>query len=179
MITTDSGSHEIINAVLETLFRNETSRHQKCIDHIASRNTNGNRNFVHATNTYMTSWMKNANIRMPRVELHESLWPEMEMLLLDMRAVENDSRVYWQLLFSMINPCTNLQDVRDTLPDFITDMMPGLCDKPRISPEIHTITDLRMQRQYAKHREKMEMYAMVSKNPSVATLIALYHYNEG
>lgn len=177
MITTNTNTTEIITAIITTLFRNEEHRHQKGIDKIDRMNGRKG-TFVHGSKTYIPTWVKASNIKMARNSLDQHIWPDMELLCKDMQAVVDDSRVYWQLLFSMINPCISLQQVRDTLPDFISEMLPGIAEISRIDAELHTVGDARVLRQFAKHRDKMEMYARVSKNPSIAKLISLYHFDE-
>lgn len=173
-ITTKSATYvDVINSVLTHLFAFETERHQRCIDKIAMEHNLGWTTFMHRAQTFRPT---KAQPGQPRRALPEAAWPDMEKFLRDKDQVEQDSKKFWQILFSMINPCNTLQDVRDTLPDFIVEMVPQLVNHPRLRDEAFTLDEPRTKRQYDKLREKMELYATISKNPGIAQLMAFYHY---
>jgi hypothetical protein len=110
------------------------------------------------------------------MSLPESCWEDMEKFLLDKEQLDWDSKAFWQIMFSLISPCTSLQDVRDALPDFVAELVPELSVLPRTQPEAFTLSEPRVVRQYQKLREKMEFYATVQKNPQIAQLIPFYNY---
>lgn len=172
-LSRNSNSHEIINSILTFLFQGETRRHQQCIDHIVSRNSVRS-TFMHGGLTYRPSWIAAGS---QRVSLDENLWPDMDRFLLDKNAVDWDCKAFWQVLFSMVNPCLSLQEVRDTLPDFIVELVPSLKALSRTDTEAFTIDDdPRVLRQYHKYRPKMELYAQLQTNPSLAKLMSLYNF---
>lgn len=175
-ITRNSNSQEIINIIVLAILRHETKRHQECIDYFVRANSLGSGSFIHRAQTFRPSWALGAT-GVPRTELTAALWPEMDLFLLDKDSVDKDAKNFWQVLFSLINPCASVQDVRDALPEFVAELFPELIKLPRQQPEQFTITDARVQRQFAKQREKMELHCMVKKNPQLPVLMNLYHFS--
>lgn len=167
-----SNTHEVINAILIHLFKHEIRRHQQCIDAIARKGSVFSA-FLHKGQTFRPSFAP-AGAR--RSALPEHCWDDMELFLQDKTQLDWDSKAFWQVLFSLIHECTSLQEVRDALPDFVVELVPELAPLPRIEQEAFTLSDPRVSRQFQTQRERMELYATMQKNPSLAQLIPFYHY---
>jgi hypothetical protein len=168
-----SNTHEVIDAVLVHLFKHEVRRHQLCVDAIATKAGIGWTTFLHKGVTFRPS---NASNGARRSSLPEHCWEDIDKHLLDKEAMDWDAKAFWQCLFSLVHPCMSLQDVRDTLPEFLVQLVPDLRVLPRLGDEAFTLDDDRVKRQYEKHRTKMELYAKVQENPGLAQLVSLYHY---
>lgn len=175
-ITYTSNAHEIINSIVTRLFAYQTARHQRCIDKIATIGSIGGGAFMHRAQTFRPSW---AMPRMARTPLQTHAWPSMDLFMKDKEIVDNDSKAIWQMLFTMIVQCTSLQEVRDTLPDFLVELFPELSVLPRIQPEAWTILDQsRTYRQYLKLREKIELYTKLETHPQLGKLMSFYHFED-
>jgi hypothetical protein len=93
-----------------------------------------------------------------RTTLDLSLWPQMERLLQEKEEIELDRRQIEQVLFRLIEPCANLQHVRDAVPDCIIDITPAeVRELGRMGrPNWQTLRDLR---QYNKILPRIEFYS--------------------
>lgn len=163
---------DLINALIVNIVAYETRRHQICIDSIMSRNSVRGGTFLHKARTFKVSGGYGS-----RVSLDPHLWEDMDKFLLDYDKVAWDSKGFWQSLFTLLEPCNDIQDARDALPDFIVELSPQLAALPRQQPEAWTIIgNPRVHRQYLKQREKMEFYVSLQKNPSLGSLLNIYNF---
>lgn len=94
--------------------------------------------------------------------LHVSLYGTMEKCLEDMDRVQADQAEVQQMLFRLMQPCTTQQEIRDALPDCLTEMLPewGKKLERRYEEAWSITTDPRAWEQYQKAKPKIEMYSV-------------------
>ena len=94
-----------------------------------------------------------------RGALHPSLVPDMDRHIADRKTVEFDKLRVKQALALILVECQSLQDIRDTLPDMLTEMLDQVQSLPRTRPEAFLLENKKnLLRQYTKLREKIEFY---------------------
>lgn len=152
----------LIQYILKTLFAAETRRLQRNIDRIhllnqevSKQQTDG---FQFQGKFYRWSQTAAGGSRGPT--LHLSLWWEIQAHIADEEQIEQDRAEIQQTLFKLIEPCTNLQDVRDGIPDCIADVLPQeFAGMERMGSPIGALNHIRDIRQYNRVLPKIEFYA--------------------
>lgn len=94
--------------------------------------------------------------------IHPSLVPVLDDLKADREAMQNESDRIRQALALVLKDCKTNQDIRDALPNCITDLVPECQGLERTRPEAFTLANAdnpRAYNQYMKLREKIEFYA--------------------
>lgn len=156
--------HEVIDEIVKTLFAADERRVTAWIDRMIGKNEEclGKSN-VHCF-IYNGDFYRQSNVRghiQYRPALDYSLWDEMDKLVADQKAVDNDRAMVRQALVMLIEPCRTAQEVRDALPDCIAETMPQLQGLERRYQPLWTIaTNPRAQRQIAKIMPKLELYSV-------------------
>lgn len=97
--------------------------------------------------------------------LHQNLFgldyrlnDEMEAILEEWEQINVETRQFRQMLSKMV--VIDDQTTRDTLPEFLVNLVPHLACLPRLNQEACTIADNpSAMRQYQKLRPRMEFYA--------------------
>lgn len=91
--------------------------------------------------------------------LHQSLVPELEQILEERRIVDEDRVRIRQAIAMATRDCHSPQDMRDALPNALTDVFPGISKLERTRPEAYTLAENpKSYTQYMKLREKIEFY---------------------
>lgn len=156
-------SHEIIKRIMSNLFSAEERRLKEVLNGLVELNKSRYPDRPHDGFTFQGKPYDPSNLiagRRVRVPLHVSLAPRMEQFLADHEQVWSDRHYISQLLFILLVPCTNLQDIRDALPNCISDTLPELKTYQRSRPEAYTIRDnIRSFRQYTKVVPRIEFYS--------------------
>lgn len=156
--------HEIVDDIIKTLFAADDRRLTGWTDRLIAKNEEAmGKDNIHCF-IYNGEFYRQSNVRgfiQYRPALDYSLWPEMDQLLTDKKAVERDRAFVRQALVALLEDCHCLQDIRDTLPDCIGECMPQLQGVDRTRPALFTITNNpRAQRQVAKIMPKLELYSV-------------------
>lgn len=157
--------HTIITEMLTAVFQPEYRRLAAWVDRICKQNREAYNDpdligFIYNGQVYKPLAVDAAVTAIKRRGLHSTLTDSMENYLRDIGALTRDKAYIAQSLFKLIEPCENLQDVRDALPNCLCDALPALNGLSRGREEAWTIAgDPRAQRQYAKILPQIEMYA--------------------
>lgn len=158
-------THEIITEMLSTVFMPEYRRLAKWIDRLCAQNRKLYNDpelvgFIYNGVVYKPLELKASNTAIKRRGLHPDLADNMESYIKDLSLITRDKSFISQSLMQLIESCSNMQDVRDALPDCFADTHTGLVGISRARPEAWTIaSNPRAMRQYEKIRPKIEMYA--------------------
>lgn len=92
-----------------------------------------------------------------------ALMPELEgradRLLSETIALREDRATVHLMVARLVNDCSTKQDVRDALPDCLTEFS-GLSHLPRTRPEAFTLTDPNLIRDFEAAKEKMLIYSV-------------------
>lgn len=156
--------HEIIDDIVKVLFEPDARRITAWVDRIIAKNEEclGKEN-IHCF-IYNGDLYRQSNVRgfiQYRPALDYSLWDEMDRLDKDRRQIELDRSFCKQAMVMLLENCTDLQQIRDALPDCIGEAMPVLAQLERNRPPLYTIAgNPRAQRQVAKIMPKLEMYSV-------------------
>lgn len=97
-----------------------------------------------------------------RVSLDYALYAEADDYLADMAQIDTDTRLISQILVPLLDTCTNLQEVRDALPECLVDTLPELQKFSRRMPAAWTLqgpTNDRLRRQYEKILPRIAFYS--------------------
>src|SRR5688500_4841045 len=122
-------SDEIIQGIKNALFLPEERRLQGWIDQIAQKNKSLSDikdplGFWFDGKYFRPSWLTVG--KYPKTTLHELLHSEMEDFIKDQHSVNEDRQYISQTLFALIEPCETYQNIRDTLPDCLVEVVPKL-----------------------------------------------------
>lgn len=94
-------------------------------------------------------------------QLHQEFRPRMENYIRDRAIIAEDLVWIRQILFNLLEDCESFQDIRDALPDCLSDTMPELHMLNRTRPEAYTIADnSRAMRSYNKLKPKLQLYSV-------------------
>jgi hypothetical protein len=92
---------------------------------------------------------------------HPDLYSKIEAYLSDEKLVDSDKQFLRQGLYTLLDPCQSLQDVRDTLPECLVPFLPEIKDIDRDREPGFTLEgNPRGARQFEKLRDKLEAYAV-------------------
>jgi hypothetical protein len=155
-------SHEIIRGITSALFLPEDRRIQGWIDQIAQKNkevidVKDPLGFWYDGQYFRPSWIGQG--KYAKATLSESLHTEMDALVKDKKSIQDDKQYISQVLFSLIEPCSTYQDIRDTLPECLLDSVGNLSSLSRTKEAAFTIqNDERALRQYREILPKIEAY---------------------
>jgi hypothetical protein len=158
-------THEILSEILTTIFQPEYRRLGKWIDRLCSENRAAYGDpelvgFIYNGIVYKPLELKASNTAIKRRGLHQDLAPNMDAYLKDLDLLTKDKAFISQSLMKLIDPCKNMQDVRDALPNCLGDTHSELLGIPREREPGWTIQDdPRAIRQYEKILPKIEMYS--------------------
>jgi hypothetical protein len=154
----------LVKQITNTLFVPEDRRIKKLqealIEQHDEKTKSTHKGFVYLGELYIHTKAARQHMTYPMLEF--SLNPQMEVILADMKNVDQDKTLITQTLFKLVYQCNDLQEQRDSLPDCIMHACPpGISRLSRVmsSPEWILKTDQRALRQYRKILPKIEMYA--------------------
>ena len=153
--------HKVIDHIIKTLFTAEHRRLQATIDKLLVDNKEAYDEpldgFHYQGVFYRPEGLK-GNLR--RKVLHQSLHSRMDMHLKDEAAIKLDEQLIRQTLFQLLDPCQSEQDMRDTLPNCLTDTLGPRGNTPREREPAFTIkNNPRAMKQYNKILPKLELYS--------------------
>ncbi len=158
-------THETITEMLSTVFQPEYRRLGNWIDRLCTQNREAYNDpellgFIYNGKVYKPLVLNEPNHVIKRRGLHGTLAENMEAYLMDLEVLTNDKAFISQSLFKLLDPCDNDQDIRDALPNCLTDTLSRLQGLTRGRPEAWPIVnDDRAMRQYHKILPRIEMYA--------------------
>lgn len=95
--------------------------------------------------------------------LHADLFNDMEEFLADEQAVTRDKTILFMLVVKALEPCLTLQDVRDTLPDFLVEIADdirkeNLMGITRFNPIGFTLEGHRLHKKFLDAIPTLEFY---------------------
>lgn len=153
--------HVIIDRIIDVLFVAEHRRLAKFITAMVDMNQEAHGRLLDGFHYegihYRREGLKGA---LTKAVLHPSLEPQMDAHLLDRATVKNDEQQIRQTLFKLLDPCRSEQDIRDTLPNCLTDTLGDTARLARRNEPAFTIRDdARALRQYHKVLPRIELYS--------------------
>jgi hypothetical protein len=157
-----------LEAIIKPMKQSEKRRHEKILQDLNKRHKEilkaDHDGFLYGGEFYMPA-VPGTVVTLPtlaqRKTLDQTLWDEMEAYVKDVRATSEDIQFVQQVLTRILANCTSFQDVRDTLPDFLFDVLPETRTLPRIQAEGFTLNDnIRAMKQFAQMKEKLAVYRM-------------------
>jgi hypothetical protein len=128
------------DSLLKALFEGEVRRLQECLDGIVDKNRAQQRGGPNSSLCFRASdgglyiSSKTATRPGPKTQwpsLERELYPEFLTYRADAAVIDQDRREIQQLLFMITVGCLDRQDHRDTLPDFMANLLPELAALPR------------------------------------------------
>jgi hypothetical protein len=155
--------HEIIKVIVDTIFKAEERRIQAWTDRLCR----ANQEFHPGCQMFFwgNRWFRLSNVagNVPlkhRKPLHSSLCEDADNLLKDAQLVDNDKAFVKQTIFSLLEPCKDVQDIRDTLPEYLVDVVQWKQSLSRTRPAAFTIqNNERALRQYEKMLPLLQVYS--------------------
>lgn len=157
---------DVIHDLCDLLFEAETRRLDTTVKQLdqSNREIKGNslHGFIHGGEIYRPS---NAPVRATRTSdyptLAFTLCNDAEAFVNDSKTLKADRKLIEQILFKLLYQCNDIQEVRDSLPECLVQLVPGLAKMPRKCTEGFIIRhDPRAHRQYLAVLPKIEFYAM-------------------
>lgn len=161
MISNYRSPHTIIDHICKVLFTAERRRLQKVIDGFFRSNQEAYGERFDGFH-YMGRYYRPAGLvgQLKRKILHFSLHPQMDAHLKDEATIDEHEQQIRQTLFKLLDPCRSEQDIRDALPNCLTDTLGSSAKLPRVQEEAFTIRgDERAMRQYEKCLPTIELYS--------------------
>lgn len=162
-------SRDWIQLILDKLFAAESRRLDARISELNQRNSEIKKKvlygFMHMGKRYIPKEYRAqaaAMARQPMPTLAFELISEANAFQTELNRIKLDRDQIGQVLFKLLYQCTTLQEVRDSLPDCVANMVPDLAKLNRYMRDPTWIirNDDRAIRQYNKMLPKIEMYAM-------------------
>lgn len=150
MFGTSNAQSDFINGIVALLFRADRININSWLQQIVVKNqklgASNENGFRFAGRTFSTG---PCSLRPPPLDI--SLSDEMTQLVEAQRKIDENAAFVRQMIFNVIDPCLNYQDLRDALPDCIVQMVDGLSDLPREREVAYTLKDRPMiHRQFAR-----------------------------
>lgn len=165
-----NNSYVWIDKICERLFSAEKRRLDKRTEDLMEKNDvqrgKPSHGFIHMGKLYVPENMRRVNAAMRRKAttppLAITLIDEAKSFIHDASTVERDEKEIRQLLFLLLSNCSNEQDIRNSLPECVVNLMPELrhLNRTLINPCYYIQSDWRAVRLYDKVLPRIEMYAM-------------------
>lgn len=157
-------AHDIIKRVMINLFSAEERRLEAGVQTLIAANAEFFPQKPHDGFTYNGKPYDLAGLpkggKRTRVSLHQNMVEQMEAHLQDHEKVWTERYFISQMLFQLLKGCNDLQDIRDALPNCITDTLEELKGLTRRKIPAYTLKpDPRLYRQYEKLLPRIEFYA--------------------
>jgi hypothetical protein len=155
----------VIDKIVNTLFAADNRRLQQWIDKLDGQNREARGDNMLLGFVYLGRYYRPSHVEGPDPmgvkPVDPSLYTLVDAFLKDEAAIDEDKAFIRQGLYTILDPCKDLQEVRDALPECLVDFLPELKEFDRNRQECWTIeTNPRAQRQFAKIRPKLEAYAV-------------------
>lgn len=166
-------THELTQVILANLFDAEQLRLTKEIDDIITENQNyrglDNVGVLFSSGFYDFSWFKapkpafrGQKVEAPRrVSLHEDLHERMQAAVDEKARMEHDRKHITQMLKFLLEPARSLQDIRDTLPEVVVEVIPDLRGMPRQRPVGFTLKHPIHKQQLDRVTNRMAFYVAI------------------
>lgn len=154
---------KIIQQMLGDLFVAEERRLDKAIANLIRQNNEAKAvsaaGFLYQGDFYTAEGFQQA-MGASKVTLHDSLTDQIDWHIKDANTIANDKQQIGQMIYKLTQGCTTLQEIRDTLPNCLAEMIESVKNIPRHSePGCSLSSDVRGSRQFEKILPKIEMYA--------------------
>lgn len=155
----------VIDQIVSHLFEPDNRRLQAWIDKIDGQNREAHNDQTLLGFTHMGRYFRPSHLAgaepIGKKLIHSNLNPTIEAYLADERLVEDDKAMIRQGLSLLLDPCKDMQEVRDALPECLVDFLPELKEFERMSSELFTIEDNpRALKNFNKIRPKIDSYAV-------------------
>ena len=153
--------HIVIDHIIETLFAAERRRLTGAVNDLCTANREAYGEPLEGFH-YQGQWYRYDGVtgKLRRKVLHFTLFDRMDAFLKDKAAIDLDEQMIRQTLFQLLDPCQSEQDMRDALPNCLTDTLGDAARLPRQSAEAFTILDNpRAMKQYKRILPKLEIYS--------------------
>lgn len=159
-----SSYYKLIQKFLEDLFVAEKRRLEKSISDLirANNEVKGQQaaGFLYYGEFYTAPGFQQMGNIVGKSNLDDSLVDKMEWHLKSAQRVATEQRLIGQIIYKLLDPCETLQEMRDTLPDCLSEMIPALKNLPRQNePGWSLRGDTRASTQFEKLRDRIEFYA--------------------
>ena len=168
-----NNSYQWIDAIIAALFTAEKRRLDRSILEITRRNNEikgGNhpgfmhRGVKHIAAQNYPQYVANRSVHKMLPSVAFELMSEVSTFTIDKDKVDGDEAQIRQLLFKLLVNCNDLQDIRNSLPDCIVNILkePKLRALKRtlVDPCYHIRSDYRAMKMYEKLLPKIEMYSV-------------------
>lgn len=164
-------SYEWIDKISAALFAAEDRRLNKRVEELNQKNSEIKKKvlfgFMHMGERFIPESCKaqsaaNRRQNMVLPTLAFELLPEAADFMSDVAKVKSDKAQIKQVLFKLLYQVTNLQELRDCLPEVLVPLVPEVSGLSRHmqDPTYLIRSDWRAVRDYEKTLPKIEMYAM-------------------
>jgi hypothetical protein len=154
--------HKLIDEVIKVLFAADDRRLQAWIDRLCEKNQEARREpcigFLYGGRYFKPSNVTGL-VKVKR-SIDPSLYPQIDQLLADEKLIDKDKAFIRQGMFAVLDPCRDVQEIRDALPECLVDCLPNLKTLSRHNEPGFTVQDNpRALRQFNKILPMMEVYA--------------------
>lgn len=154
--------HVLIDHIISCLFSSEKRRLENFIATMIDTNQEASGTRLDGFH-YQGTFYRREGLRgqLVRKVLHLSLHRQMDDHLADAAKITSDEQEIRQTLFKLMNPCVTINEIRDTLPNCLTNTLPDWASRlDRVQEEAWSIqSDARAVRQYNKVLPKIELYS--------------------
>lgn len=156
--------HKLLDACVAVLFKAEERRLDKAVEVLDTRNREigGHKpqGFLLQGKLYRqksATLIATAGIKPLAYELTE----DGNKFLKDRNEIDKDKQLIKQILYKLVEPCQNIQEIRDTLPECLVGLIPELSKiERRFAKGFFAPKDERFRRQYEAILPKIEMYSV-------------------
>lgn len=166
-----NNAHQWIDAIIDSLFKAENRRIDRTITELTRRNNSLKKitapGFIHMGRKHIPNELayqyaanRMANVHLPL--LHFELIAEVSKLQVDLDQLQNDETAIRQILWKLLRDRNTYQEIRDALPDCISNTIQSLAGIERMIPDPrHYLEhDQRALRMYNRILPKIEMYSV-------------------
>lgn len=157
-----SAASQWADAVAAKLFNPDLSRLRTWIDRLVKLNQEEMGEDL-AGFLFNGQWYRHSSLgkgKYVKKPLAYGLTAEMESYLEDEKIILMDKKLIHQAVYLRVMNCMTLQDVRDALPDCLTELFPELARLERIRNEQFFVNNLSDLRQWSKILPKIEQYSV-------------------
>lgn len=158
-----SSYFKIIQQMLGDLFAAEKRRLDKAIANLIRQNNEiksvSAAGFLYQGDFYTAEGFQQV-MGAQKVTLHDSLTDQIDWHINDANTIATDQQQIGQIIYKLTQGCETLQEIRDTLPNCLAEMIETVNKLPRHNePGCSLSSDIRGSRQFQKMLPKIEMYA--------------------
>lgn len=155
----------VIDQIINTLFAPDNRRLQTWVDKLDGQNREARGDnqllgFMYLGRYYRPSHVEGRD-PMGVKPVDPTLYAQVDAYIADEKLVDEDKAFIRQGLYTLLDPCEDLHQVRDALPECLVDFLPELKEFDRDRAECFTLEgNARATRQFEKVRPKLEAYAV-------------------